>query len=190
MDDGPRFGPGPGGPRAIVFPLSEALDANHDGKLSAEEIDQAPTTLKALDKNRDGRLNAEEIGWPPRGPQGFGPPGGGPRGETNRPRPTLAQRVMSRDANGDGRVTADELPQSMHFLFRLANPKGEMSIDAQQAEQLSRRLSMPAPPMIAFPMETRLKSPESVRSSAARRSLAVPSPLGLDSPADGKARQP
>jgi hypothetical protein len=97
---------------------------------------------------------------------------------------------MSRDANGDGRVTADELPQSMHFLFRLANPKGEMSIDAQQAEQLSRRLSMPAPPMIAFPMETRLKSPESVRSSAARRSLAVPSPLGLDSPADGKARQP
>ncbi len=34
----------------------EALDTNHDGELSAEEIANAPASLKKLDKNGDGKL--------------------------------------------------------------------------------------------------------------------------------------
>jgi hypothetical protein len=137
-----REGPG----RNVSFPLSQALDTDHDGKLSAKEISAANESLKSLDANHDGKLSAEEIGWPPRrfGPGGGPPPFGGPRGDSGRSRQSLAQRVMSRDANGDGRVTADELPKSMHFLLRLADANGDGAIDAKEAERLFRQLGLDA----------------------------------------------
>jgi len=46
--------------------LIRALDANRDGQISAEEIQNAPAVLKTLDKNKDGRLTADEIGRPRR----------------------------------------------------------------------------------------------------------------------------
>jgi hypothetical protein len=60
----------------------EALDANHDGEIDANEIANASAALKALDKNGDGKLTQDEL-HPPR-PQGGdrqGPPPGpnGPR---------------------------------------------------------------------------------------------------------------
>jgi Ca2+-binding EF-hand superfamily protein len=59
---------GPGGERRID-PMFAALDLNHDGVLSKEEIDAAPASLKALDKNGDGTLTMDELR-----PAGFGPP--------------------------------------------------------------------------------------------------------------------
>ena len=62
---------GPGGPppnKHPVPPLIDALDADHDGTISAEELANAPESLKELDKNGDGQLNPEElrpIGPPP-----------------------------------------------------------------------------------------------------------------------------
>ncbi|MFO0901483.1 MAG: EF-hand domain-containing protein [Pirellulales bacterium] len=44
-----------------------ALDANRDGELSKEEIDNAAQALRTLDKNGDGRITRDEIG--PRRPQ-------------------------------------------------------------------------------------------------------------------------
>jgi hypothetical protein len=41
--------------------LCSALDLNHDGILSAEELAQAPTVLRALDPTRDGNLSADEL---------------------------------------------------------------------------------------------------------------------------------
>ena len=68
---------GPGGPgfQPPPFPLLQALDADKDGKLSAEEIENAVAALKKLDQDKDGKLSQEEIGWPPMG-RGFGGPGG------------------------------------------------------------------------------------------------------------------
>ena len=51
-------------------PLMEALDANHDGVIDANEIANASAALKALDKNGDGKLTPDEL-RPPR-PQGGG----------------------------------------------------------------------------------------------------------------------
>jgi Ca2+-binding EF-hand superfamily protein len=42
-------------------PILAALDANHDGTISAAEIANAPAALKALDKNGDGQLTEDEV---------------------------------------------------------------------------------------------------------------------------------
>jgi EF hand len=42
-------------------PLMQALDANHDGVIDAEEISNAPAALKTLDKNGDGQLTPDEL---------------------------------------------------------------------------------------------------------------------------------
>ena len=80
-DRAPRFHPPPN-------PLMEALDTNHDGVLSADEIASAAASLKKLDKNGDGQLTQDELrppppggrGGPPRGQPGPGNPGANPGG--------------------------------------------------------------------------------------------------------------
>jgi len=64
--------PGRGGP---PNPLLQAFDTDHDGMLSAAEIDAAAAKLRERDANKDGKLTADEL---PRGRGGFGGPGGGP----------------------------------------------------------------------------------------------------------------
>jgi hypothetical protein len=43
------------------FPVNNALDANHDGEVSAAEIENAPAALRTLDKNGDSKLTGVEI---------------------------------------------------------------------------------------------------------------------------------
>jgi Ca2+-binding EF-hand superfamily protein len=42
-------------------PVLAALDADHDGEISAWEIDHAAAALKKLDRNHDGYLTADEL---------------------------------------------------------------------------------------------------------------------------------
>jgi hypothetical protein len=42
-------------------PVLAALDANHDGVISAREIDHAAAALKKLDRNHDGYLTPDEV---------------------------------------------------------------------------------------------------------------------------------
>jgi hypothetical protein len=74
--DGEPKGPPPNGRQ--VPPLIGALDADKDGKISAEEMENAPEALKELDKNGDGELTPDEFG-PPRPPRFH--PDGPPPGE-------------------------------------------------------------------------------------------------------------
>ena len=54
--------------------ISQALDADRNGELSAEEIENAPQILQTLDRNKDGQLTPDEIR--PRFPGAPGGPGG------------------------------------------------------------------------------------------------------------------
>ncbi len=75
-----RGGPGGafGGRGPGQFDLAfNALDTNHDGEISADEIDRAATSLKTLDKNGDGRITVDEV-TPDFGRGGFGRGPGGP----------------------------------------------------------------------------------------------------------------
>ena len=67
----PHFGPPP---------VIAALDADKNGIISAEELENAPESLKQLDKNSDGELSQEEI-------HPHGPP---PPPEDDRRRPHAA----------------------------------------------------------------------------------------------------
>lgn len=73
---------GPGGPRGMLraMPLLAALDANSDGTITVDEINNAPVALKTLDKNGDGQLTEDELR------PAFGPGGRG-RGGPGRERP-------------------------------------------------------------------------------------------------------
>lgn len=99
--DGPAGrgpGGGPGGFRPPPDPIREALDANHDQQLDADEIKNASAALLALDTDGDGVLGHDEIrpplppGMPDRGGRSFdggprrgpGGPGGGPRRQGGR----------------------------------------------------------------------------------------------------------
>ncbi len=66
------------------------FDTNHDGVVSAEEINAAPAVLRRHDRNGDGRLSGDELRpRPPRGKEG-GAPGGGAGADDRLPPPPEA----------------------------------------------------------------------------------------------------
>jgi hypothetical protein len=141
--DGPPFVQFGGPP----FALRDALDKDRDGKLSADELKAATESLKALDGNSDGKLDAAEIGWPPqfgrgrggRGGRGGGFGRGGFGGRGGGAPVDFSQRILSRDGNADGKVTADELPRSMRRVVELADQDKDGAIDNAEAQQFAKR---------------------------------------------------
>ena len=84
---GPPRGGGREGMRFAMPPYVQALDANGDNVIDADELTNASAALKKLDRNGDGRLTQEEYGFGRMGGPGFGgsggpamggPPDGGP----------------------------------------------------------------------------------------------------------------
>ncbi|MCA9175705.1 MAG: hypothetical protein KDB14_14570 [Planctomycetales bacterium] len=78
-DRRPPEGPRPPRPNRLL----EALDADDDGLISAEEIKNASTALLELDRNGDGQLAPREFeaGPPPHDRRPDGPDGPPPGGE-------------------------------------------------------------------------------------------------------------
>jgi Ca2+-binding EF-hand superfamily protein len=44
-----------------IHPVLAALDADHNGEISAAEMRNAPAMLRTLDANNDGKLTVDEI---------------------------------------------------------------------------------------------------------------------------------
>ena len=109
------------GPRERPRYVLQALDLNHDGQLSANEIHAAPTSLLELDRNGDGELTPDEL-EPQRNDVGASPD-------------QLATQLMAFDKNGDGVLTPDELPERLRPLFIRAdtNHDGKLTPDEIRA---------------------------------------------------------
>ena len=91
--------PGRGGP---PNPLLQAFDTDHDGTLSAAEIDAAAAKLRERDANKDGKLTADELPRGPGGRGGFGP-GRGPGPMEAEQRPGQAAPAQGRRREADPR---------------------------------------------------------------------------------------
>lgn len=124
-----RQGGGRGGPMP-GSPVLMAIDTNHDGVISAEEIAAAPAALKALDRNGDGVIAMQELMPMGRGREGFeggreGREAGGRGGEPGATPATSADDLvatyMAFDKNKDGKLTKDEVPERMQAIFDRAD---------------------------------------------------------------------
>ena len=103
-------------------PMMTALDADKDGKLSAEEIANAATALKTLDKNKDGVLDSSELA-PPRGAQG---------GRSSQ----MVERIMARDTDGDGKVSKEEAGEQMGRIFGRMDADGDGFVTKTEIENM------------------------------------------------------
>lgn len=109
-----------GGPRPN--PMFEALDVDGDGLISARELRQAAKNLKELDADGDGSISLEEAS-PMRGP------GGDP-----------SQMFDRFDANGDGKLTADELRGPMAGMLQNGDTNGDGAIDRDELQQAMQNM--------------------------------------------------
>jgi len=164
-------GPGGGGPQdgrgfrgMFPNPLVAAIDKNGDGELSEEEIDGAIIALKTLDRNRDRRLDASELrpnmeGMPGQfgrggmmGGGGFPGAGGfmmgGPEGERggNQGGPgAMLERMLAMDRNGDGKLSADELPERMKPMLERADSNKDGFLDRGELQAMASQRQQPGP---------------------------------------------
>jgi len=172
---------GQGVPAAPVVPLMQAspllnaIDVNHDGKIDAAELINAPARLKTLDTNGDGKLTRDEAGLPPgfgRGPGGPGGRGGrggdAPRGgeggragqaggddrsfEVPIPGPTadeLLAALMTFDKNKDGKLSKAEIPERQQGILDRGDTDKNGVLDAAELRKLTadQAAAPPVPPM-------------------------------------------
>lgn len=149
-------GPGEGrrGFRPPPNPLIEAIDADADGVLSPEEIENAAAALRKLDKNNDGRLTEDEMrpqfGRGPGGPEGPGGPGGpeGP-GEGRRRGPAAPEQFVAQmlklDSDGDGKISESELPERMRRIFANADANKDGGLDEAELREAAKRFNQGGP---------------------------------------------
>ena len=126
---------GPDGRPRFPNPVLEAIDADKNGELSADEIANAATALKTLDKNSDGKLDMAEMRPNFEGMgRGFGgPPGGGQGGSEE-----MMNRLIAMDANKNGKLEKDEVPERMQSMFSRADKNEDGAIDKEEMTAMAR----------------------------------------------------
>lgn len=136
------------GRRAHRAPMFRILDQDQDGQVSADEIDAWAAKLKGFDTDGDGSISQDEMheaakqaratfaeGRAP-GPSGEGADAfrrGGPgqgRG---------LDRLFERDADGDGKLSSDELPEPLKERLAALDTDGDDAIDREELMQGMRR---------------------------------------------------
>lgn len=132
-----RGGPGGhGGFGRGGHPIVRALDADKDGELSATELANASASIRALDKNGDGNVSIDEFRparpadapeLPADAPARKGPPPGADGTTRTRPSDPV---MLALDANSDHALSAAEIANATASLKALdANGDGKLTRD-------------------------------------------------------------
>lgn len=128
-----------------------ASDKDGDGKLSKSELPRhLVPMLKIADTNGDGALDRAELASVMRGsqsqdggqgvPVGFnktGFPGQGGYGGDPRPGSNLSRY----DRNGDGHLSADELPPQMRSMLRGTDQNGDGRLSPEEMQAIQQRMN-------------------------------------------------
>ena len=140
----PGFAPGggggfPGGPMAMLqlMPIMKVLDTDQDGTLSATEIANASKALIQLDKDGDGIISAEEM-RPDMSKLPGGLAGPGPNGIGNGA--MMGKMFETRDSNGDGKLTGNEIPERMRDRLSMVDKDGDGSISKSEFAAVAARM--------------------------------------------------
>ena len=115
------------------MPLLLALDADKDGSISAIEIENASKALAKLDKDGDGALSPEELRPDFAAMARDGMPREGQPGANGAPgKEMMARMFEQRDANKDGKLTGDEIPERMQQNLARMDENGDGAIDKSE----------------------------------------------------------
>lgn len=135
---GERGGPAGSGPMGFFGPptnvMFNAIDADADGVITKAELRKAIVALRKLDADKDGNITLAEVS-PAGGPMGPGGPGGDPA--------RFVERMMENDKNGDGKLTAEELPGPMAQMVQDGDKNGDGALDREEltaaVEEMNKR---------------------------------------------------
>lgn len=139
-----------------MFPVMAALDADKDGTLSEQEIKNAANALKTLDKNNNQKLDPEELrpsfggmgqggasgqrGKPDGGQQPRGMQSGMPGAANFNPAQMVDRMFSQNDKNGDGKLSADEIPERMSQMVDRVDRNGDGVIEKSEVEEAFRSM--------------------------------------------------
>ena len=137
-----RFG-GRGDPEALIERIS-GWDANEDGLVARSEVPEPMRDrFDRMDENGDGVLEPDEIESLP-GRIGPDPGRGGRRGRGGRGGRGIQgdplTRIRSFDANGDGRITRDEIPEQAGGMFDRVDANGDDVITEDELNAMAGRM--------------------------------------------------
>lgn len=110
--------------------MLQALDLDHDGNLSPQEIQSAPASLLTLDRDGDGQLSFVDELSPRRTDAGASPD-------------QLVSQLMQFDRNADGVLTPDELPERMKSLFTRADANKDGKLTPDEIRQSASKTGSP-----------------------------------------------
>lgn len=134
-------GPGRGGDPSEMIDRFMERDANSDGKLTPDEVDQRMAfMLRDADTNGDGAVDRAELETAMqnmRGGPGFFGGGGGPGRGGNFGGPggdpdSMTRQFMSADQNGDGIISKSELNPQMATMMQGADTNGDGALNAKE----------------------------------------------------------
>ena len=143
---GGRFGGGGGrgGPEAMIERV-RGWDTNGDGLVARSEAPEVMLDrFDRMDENGDGVLEADEIeNLPARMGPGAGRGGGrggpGARGGRGMQRDPIA-RLRSFDADGDGRITREEIPEQAGGMFERVDANGDGVITEEELNAMAGQM--------------------------------------------------
>lgn len=141
-----RGGEGRGGDTTAMVDRFMQFDKNKDGKLSKDELsERMQGIITRADKNDDGVATREELqamasqgtGGDRGGRGGFGRGGEGP----GPGGPDFFARMFDeRDANKDGKLSADEMPEQMKGRLEQIDTDKDGSVSREEMESMMSRM--------------------------------------------------